>query len=66
MIYGKVSILSPSAVTTLGWRGAVLDKWALLDLIFQFGNKLLFVSEINVNEKLLNFVEYANKLVGVI
>ena len=35
MIYGKVSILSPSVVDT-GVRGALLDKWALLDLIFQF------------------------------
>lgn len=72
MIYGKVSILSPTAVDTGVWRGAVLDKWALLDLIFQFGNIKCYLSACQrdraffVNKKLLNFVEYVNKLVGLI
>ena len=71
MIYGKASILSPSVVDT-GVRGALLDKWALLDLIFQFRKLKYYLfarageNSSFINKRLLNLVEYANKLVGVI
>ena len=73
MIYGKVSILSPSEVDTGAWaEGRSIGEVALLDLIFQF-RKLKYYLIVRsgenssfINKRLLNFVEYANNLLGVI
>ena len=73
MIYGKVSILSPSVVDTGAWgEGSNIGEVALLDLIFEFRKLKYYLfarsgeNSSFINKSLLNFVEYANNLLGVI